>query len=240
LEPWLTFSSLLPFELDEDGNAEPLGEIDAVASVRLCAAFKGEFVPRPIEDRPVAFFQFILLLQRRHPPEQIPKLVRMYCDVRGLLEMLPVMRPQQDELANPLDELADHYLEKEVQVTHFMGIGANGRFYEQPDSLLQEFITAMKGLEADELARIKRCQVCGSWFYALRRNTQACHRHLALARVRRSREVPAEERAKRRRRYEENRKVNQRAKQYRQTEEKGLETGQAESIARLRDRTRER
>src|SRR5215472_1127497 len=126
LEPRLTFVNLLPFELDEEGNAEPLGELDDVASVQLCEAFKRVFVPRPIEERPVAFFQFVFQFQRRDPPHLIPKLVSLYRDVRGLLERLPRMMP-------PRDALAPGYEVVQEQVEHLMGVGADGRLYDQPE-----------------------------------------------------------------------------------------------------------
>src|SRR5262249_14270141 len=105
LEQWLTLVNLLPFELDKEGNAEPLGELDDVASVQLCEALKPVFVPRPIDDgRPSAFFQFVLRFQRGDPPHLIPKLVRLYRDVRRLLERLPGMMPPRDDLAYGYEE----------------------------------------------------------------------------------------------------------------------------------------
>jgi hypothetical protein len=219
---------LLPFQLDEEGNPEALGGLDDEASQQLIAAFRQEFVGRPIEERPVAFFPFIFASLRQTPTEHMPGLVQLYRDVRSLLERLPRMMP-------PQEALTDGYQEVQVEVTHYAGVSSDGRFYDQPDPRRQAFITVIQGV--DDLTRIRRCPVCGCWFYALRRNTKACRPHLALARVRRSRDVSPNKLTERRRQYEENRKTNRLTKQYRLTRHKGLQTRQAKIIAAIRKRT---
>ena len=59
-----------------------------------------------------------------------------------------------------------------------------GRLSVTPWPVLQEFITALHDLEDD---RLRRCPVCGGFFYAIRANTQACEAHRILARVRKNR-----------------------------------------------------
>lgn len=69
--------------------------------------------------------------------------------------------------------------------------------------LLDPITDALKNaFERVEIARIRRCPMCGKFFYAVRANKGACDEHLAYARVQRGRDPEM------RKQYEENRRIN--------------------------------
>lgn len=92
---------------------------------------------------------------------------------------------------------AEHWGEAKFEMTYYIRDLGDGRVTFTDDPIPSEFKHALEG---SEIRRVRRCPVCAAFFYAARKNTGACKEHLALARVRRSRDPRLREKYQRTRR----------------------------------------
>lgn len=161
---------------------------------------------------------------RAEPNEDVglSELHRKICDV---LDEIPTMtRPTpEEENRKPYEEVSDplwmkHWGQAEFDLRFCVRDFGDGRVFFDPDPIEGDFKQALQGAE---IRRIRRCPVCEKFFYAERKNTGACKEHLALARVRRSRNPAL------RKKYERNRSINRLTKSIDPLTKKRVSIGKA-------------
>jgi hypothetical protein len=195
LQPWIDLANLFPFE--SLGNRWIAVDPEPQT---LSSAFVREFAGRPRPNPLYHLAQRVTRWQTREPRPS-SELVGLFNTVRGLFERLPEMTwPTEGE--EPV--LNEHYDRVQFSLTFSIEDTGDGRVSFQPDATLTDFKTA---LEDTEISRVRRCPICGKFYYGVRNNKGACDEHLARARVERGRDPEV------RKMYEVNRRINKLVKQ---------------------------
>jgi len=195
LQPWIDFANLLPF--NSLGSRWRSDEANLILSDEFVRKFGQHRRPHPFHH----------LVQRvTHWGTSDPKfnreLTNLFKSVLSVFERLPDMtRPSRMKEDEPA--WVEHYDSVPFNMTYFIEDNDNGRVRFAPDPLLAEF---KKALEGTEISRMRRCPICGNFYYAVRDNKGACDKHLARARVERGRDPEL------RKKYEKNRKRDRAAK----------------------------
>jgi hypothetical protein len=149
LEPWLKFANL------------PNGP-------ELQSAFIAQFASRPIGTFPPVFFQFKIAVELSETRGAFSeKLARTYELVRNLFEQIRAGEPSA--IGSAYEGGADELVS--FPITFFVDRTEAGRVTFQPDPLLENFKSAIDGVESD---RVRLCPICSRFFFALRITQRAC------------------------------------------------------------------
>ena len=98
----------------------------------------------------------------------------------------------------------EHYASVPFAINYSIEDKGDGRVSFEPELILADF---MKALEGTEILRVRRCLICGRFYYAVRDNKGACDEHLARVRVKLGRDPQLREK------YEANRRINKLVRQ---------------------------
>lgn len=200
LQPWIDFANLLPFERLGIGWWRTVADLDREGSESLCRSFVHRFATRREPSALNSLAWRVTRFQTREP-QPSAELDALFKTVRNVFEHLHSMTwPSETEWLGR----SEHYDSVPLAIPYFIEDTGNGRVSFKSDPLLEAF---KKALEDTEISRVRRCGLCGKFYYATRANKGACEEHLARARVERSRDSAL------RQKYEETRRVNQLSKQ---------------------------
>ncbi len=190
LEPWLGLVNLLQFEPNGAGGFAPLETLTPDDQNRLHVAFTRWFDSLPFGESRSLFFPLSDWVRGRS------RLIQTYRDARAFLERVPAMA--WSSRTEPFELSSDAaYEEVPFPIMQYAGGTDDGRIRFQADPLREALKTALEGAE---IRRMRRCPICGRFFYARRVTQQACSKGCnSTRRVRAWREKQAE--------YEHNRKL---------------------------------
>ncbi len=178
LQPWIDLANLLPFQLV--GIEWRLSDWERQA---LAEAFVQEFS----QCAPTHPFRHIVeqtTRWRTHEPRPTNELVDLFQFVLDIFERLEGMTWPSPETEADEPPWTEHYDSVPFQMTYSIEDSGDGRVSFQPEPNLSRFKSALEGVE---ISRVRRCPLCGKFYYAVRDNKGACDAHLDRARVERGR-----------------------------------------------------